>query len=72
MTSGSKGGGTRGRKFYSGAWQHKARGEGGGEYGKGVRDFSCAVFRFWSSIFRFGQLRTHRCTLRIVPRVKLL
>lgn len=65
MTSGSKGGGTRGRKFYSGAWQHKARGEGGGSMGRVLETFPAQFSGFGQVFFALGsfELIVARCAL---------
>ena len=64
MTSGSKGGGRRGMKFYSGAWQHKARGEGG-SMGRVVETFPAQFSGFGQVFFALAnfELIVARCAL---------
>ena len=63
MTSESKGGGRRGRKFYSGAWQHKAR--GGGSKGRVVETFPAQFSGFGQVFFALAsfELIVARCAL---------
>ena len=67
MTSGSKGGGRRGMKCYSGAWQHKARGErgGGASMGRVVETFPAQFSGFGQVFFALAsfELIVARCAL---------